>query len=151
MKPLRKKIATQIVPLVTVRRNACAIPEAVSCTSPICDMPRFSVKSPALAHTTIAKTMTSVLMRSLFSLAILERSVVSGSRRCSRHGNDGLVEIAALAHPLQALGAKCQKFRRFVVQALALVAVPQSFLHDAPNHSGPEVILIVEAVHAIHH
>jgi hypothetical protein len=70
MKPVRKKIAIQIVPLATVRRNACAIPKTVSWTAPICDIPRFSIKSPALAHTTIAKTMTSVLIRSLLSLAI---------------------------------------------------------------------------------
>ena len=36
----------------------------------MCDIPRFSIRSPALAHTTIAKTMTSVLIRSLLSLAI---------------------------------------------------------------------------------
>jgi hypothetical protein len=59
-----------MVPLVTVRRNACASPEAVNWTAPICDIPRFSSRSPALAHTTIAKTITSVLIRSLFSLAI---------------------------------------------------------------------------------
>jgi hypothetical protein len=39
----------------------------------MCAMPRLSNKSPAFAHTTIAKTMTSVLIRSLFSLAILGR------------------------------------------------------------------------------
>src|SRR6267378_4079843 len=128
MNPLRKKIAIQIVPLATVRRKACASPEAVSWTAPICDMPRFSIRSPALAHTTMAKTMTSVLTRSLLSLAILWRLVVSGSRRRSGDGYHGLVEIAALAHPLQALGAELQKFRRFVVQAFPLVAVPQRFL-----------------------
>jgi hypothetical protein len=61
----------QIVPLVTVSQNACANPAPVSCTAPISDIPRFSSKSPALAHTTIAKTMTSVLILSLLSLAIL--------------------------------------------------------------------------------
>src|SRR6266849_3535575 len=151
MKPVRKKIAIQIVPLATVSRKACASPEGVRRTAPICDMPRFSIRSPALAHTTIAKTMTSVLIRSLLSLAILRRLVVSGSCRRPRHGNDGFVEVAALAHPLQALGPKCQKFRRFVVQAFPLVAIPQRFLHDAPDNLGPEVILIVKAVHARHH
>src|ERR1700686_1416251 len=151
MKPLRKKIATQIVPLATVRRNACASPEAVSWTSPICDIPRFSIKSPALAHTTIAKTMTSVLIRSLLSLAISRGLVVSGSRRRPRHGNHGLVVIAALACPLQALRAQRQELPCFVVQALPFVAVPERFLHDTPRDPGPEVILIIEAVHTPRH
>jgi hypothetical protein len=71
MNPVRKKMPTQIVSFVTVSRNAWASPEAVSWTAPICDMPRFNIKSPALAHTTIAKTITSVLIRNLLSLAIL--------------------------------------------------------------------------------
>src|SRR5260370_3836848 len=146
MKPVRKKIAIQIVPLATVRRKACATRESGRRTATICDIPRFSIRSPALAHTTIAKTMTSVLIRSLLSLAILRRLVVSGSCRCPRHGNDGFVEVAALAHPLQALGAKCQKFRRFVVQAFPLVAIPQGFLHDAPDNLRPVVIIILKSI-----
>src|SRR5712692_8425478 len=141
----------QIAQLVTVSPNACASPVAVSWTAPICDIPRFSIRSPALAHITIAKTMTSVLIRSLLSLAILRGSVVSGSRGRPRHGYHGLVEIAALAHPLQALRAQLQEFRGFVVQAFPLVAVPERFLHDAPDNFRPEIILIVEAVHACHH
>src|SRR5258707_8585490 len=132
MKPVRKKIAIQIVPLATVRRKACASPEGERRTAPICDMPRFSIRSPALAHTTIAKTMTSVLIRSLLSLAILRGLVVSGSRRRFRHGDHRLlVVLAALACPLEALGAQLQEFRSFGVQALALMAVPERFLHDA--------------------
>src|SRR6267143_2750600 len=115
MKPVRKKIAIQIVPLATVRRKACASPEGVRRTAPICDMPRFSIRSPALAHTTIAKTMTSVLIRSLLSLAIWRGLIVAGSGRRSRHGNHGLVVIAALACPLQAFRAQLQELRCFVV------------------------------------
>src|SRR5712671_2399326 len=151
MKPVRKRIPTQIVPFIAVSRKACAIPEAVSCTAPICDIPRFSIKSPALAHTTIAKTMTSVLIRTLLSLAISRGLVVSGSRRRPRHGNHGFVVIAALACPLQALRSQRQELPCLVVQTLPLVAVPECFLHDAPRDSGPEVILIIEAVHAPHH
>src|SRR6266478_9979283 len=128
MKPVRKNIPTQIVPFVTVSRKACASPEAVNWTAPICDIPRFSIRSPALAHTTIAKTMTSVLIRTLLSLAISRGLVVSGSRR--RLGNHGLVVIAALACPLQALRAQRQELPCFVVQAPPLVAVPERFLHD---------------------
>src|SRR6266481_1078548 len=107
MKPVRKNIPTQIVPFVTVSRKASASPEAVSCTAPICDIPRFSIRSPALAHTTIAKTMTSVLIRTLLSLAISRGLVVSGSRRRFRHGDHRLLVIlAALASPLEALGAQ---------------------------------------------
>src|SRR5260370_23863685 len=125
MKPVRKKIPTQIVPFVTVSRNACASPEGVSWTAPICDMPCFSIRSPALAHTTIAETITSVLIRSLFSLAILLGLVVSRSRSRPRHGNHGLVVIfAALAHPLQALRAQLQEFGGFAVQTLPFVAIP---------------------------
>src|SRR5467141_3243509 len=148
MKPVRKNIPTQIVPFVTVSRKACASPEAVNWTAPICDIPRFSIRSPALAHTTIAKTMTSVLIRTLLSLAISRGLVVSGSRRRPRHGNHGFVVIPALACPLQALRSQRQELPCFVVQALPLVAVPERFLHDAPRDSGPEVILIIEAVHA---
>src|ERR1700739_2162422 len=103
MKPVRKRIATQIVSLATVSRNARVSPAAVRWTAPICDIPRLSIRSPALAHTTIAKTMTSVLIRSLLSLAIFRGLVVPGSRRRLRHGNHGLLVIlAALARPFQA-------------------------------------------------
>src|SRR5438309_11452229 len=126
MKPVRKNIPAQIVPFVKVSRNACVSPEAVSWTAPICDIPRFNIRSPALAHTTIAKTMTSVLIRSLLSLAILRGLVVSGSRRRFRHGNHRLLVIfAALTRPSQALGAQLQEFRGFRIQTLALMAVPQ--------------------------
>src|SRR6266851_621492 len=152
MKPVRKNIPTQIVPFIAVSRKACASPEAVIWTAPICDIPRFSIRSPALAHTTIAKTMTSVLIRSLLSLAILRGLVVSGSRRRFRHGNHRLLVIlAALARPFQALRAQLQEFRGFGIQALALVAVPERFLHDAPYHFGTEVIFIIKAVHTAHH
>src|SRR5260370_41177785 len=148
MKPVRKKIAIQIVPLATVSWKACASPEGVRRTAPICDMPRFSIRSPALAHTTIAKTMTSVLIRSLLSLAILRRLVVSGSGRRFRHGNHRLLVIfATLTRPFQALRAQLQKFRGFRIQALALVAVPYCSFDDALNNLGPERIFIVEAVH----
>ncbi len=66
---------SQMVGFVTVSRNACAKPLAVNSTAPIVDMPRFSRRSPALAHTTIAKTMTSV-----FTLSLLSRPIVSASR-----------------------------------------------------------------------
>src|SRR5260370_2600623 len=151
MKPVRKNIPTQIVTYIAASRKACASPEAVIWTAPICDIPRFSIRSPALAHTTIAKTMTSVLIRSLLSLAISRGLVVSGSRRRPRHGNHGLVVIAALACSLQALRAQRQEFPCFVVQALPFVAVPERLLHDAPGDPGPEVILIIETVHAPHH
>src|SRR5712664_3888021 len=151
MNRFRKKIPSQIVPFVTVSRKACASPGAVSWTAPICDIPRFSIRSPALAHTTIAKTMTSVLIRSLLSLAIVRCLVVSGSRRRPRHGNHGLLVIAALASPFQALRAQLQKLRCFMVQAFPLVAVPERFLYDAPHDLGPEVILIIEAVYTRHH
>src|SRR4029077_7152166 len=152
MKPVRKKIPTQIVPLVTVSRNACSSPEAVSCTAPICDIPRFSIKSPALAHTTISKTMIRALIRSLFSLAIFRMLVVSGSGGRSRHGNHGFGEIvAALTSPLQALRAQLQEFRGFCVEALAFVAVPQRFLYDAPRDPRSEIIFVVKAIHAGHH
>src|SRR5437016_8890550 len=105
MKPVRKNIPTQIVPFVTVRRNASESPEAVSWTAPISDIPRFSIRSPALAHTTIAKTIASVLIRSLVSLAILRGLVVPGSRGRAGDGDHGLVEVPALLHPLQTLGA----------------------------------------------
>src|SRR6266478_1090596 len=139
MKPVRKKIPTQIVPFVTVRRNACASPEAVSWTAPICDMPCFSIRSPALAHNTIAKTISSVLIRSLFSLAILRGLVVSRCRSRPRHGTHGLVVIlAALAHPLEALRAQLQEFGRIGIQSFPDAAIPGRDLLDAPTELGPE-------------
>src|SRR6266849_10149963 len=116
MKSVRKRIPTQMVPFVTVSRNACGSPEAVSWTAPICDIPRFSIRSPALAHITIAKTITSVLILSLRSLAIFCGLVVSGNRSCLRHGDHGLVVVlAALAGPLQSLRAQRQEFRRLMI------------------------------------
>src|SRR5881394_2856690 len=116
-------MATQIVPLVIVCRKACEIPCAVSSTAPICAIPRFSNKSPAFAHTTMAKTMTSVLNRSLFSLGILGELIVSGGRTWSGDRNHGLIVfLAALAHPFQALCAQLQELRSFGVQPFPLEA-----------------------------
>src|SRR6266850_5982543 len=152
MKPVRKKIPIQIVPLVTVSRNACSNPAPVNCTAPFCVIPRFSSKSPALAHTTIAKTRTSVLILSLLSVAIYVNLVVRRSGGCLWHGNYGfLVILAALACPLQPLRPQFEEFRCFVIQPLTFVAVPQGFFHNAPHDFGAEVILIVKAVDTGHH
>src|SRR6266581_2257555 len=145
-------MASQMVPLVTVSGKACAIPLAVNSTAPIRSMPRLSNKSPAFAHTTMAKTMTSVLNRSRFSLGILGELIVSESRTRSGNGNHGLaIFLAALARPLQAFRAQLQKLRRFGVQPLPLVAVPKRLFHDAPDYTRPEVVFIIEAVHPGHH
>src|SRR5258708_5402975 len=145
-------MASQMVPLVTVSGKACAIPLAVNSTAPIRSMPRLSNKSPAFAHTTMAKTMTSVLNRSRFSLGILGELIVSESRTRSGNGNHGLaIFLAALARPLQAFRAQLQKLRRFGVQPLPLVAVPKRLFHDAPDHPRPEVVFIIETVHPGHH
>src|SRR5215831_11976681 len=99
---MRKKIASQMVGLVTVRRKACTIPWAVSSTAPIRDILRFSSRFFTFAHTT--KTMTSVLIRSLCSLGILRKLIVSGGRARAGYGNHGFVIfLAALAHPVEAL------------------------------------------------
>src|SRR6267378_587457 len=149
-------IPTQIVALVTVMRKACASPLAETSTAPIVVIPRFSIRSPTLAHTTIARTMTSVLIRSLVWLAInkyLGRASLVVARRWSgaRHGNNRLIDVAALPHPLQTFRAQFQEAGRFVIQALAFVAVPQRFAHDAPRDLRPEVVIVIEAVHAVHH
>src|SRR5256884_5389320 len=70
----------------------------------------------------------------LFPYTTLFRSV-SGSRRRPRHGNHGLVVIAALACPLQALRSQRQELPCFVVQALPLVAVPERFLRSEEHTS----------------
>src|SRR5215470_8248213 len=141
-----------MVPLVIVKRKACAIPCAVSSTAPIWAMPRFNSRSPTFAHTTMAKTMTSVLTRSLLSLAIWEGLIVSGSGRCSGDGNHWFVVfLAAFTHPFQALSAQLEELRCFRVQAFSLVAIPQSIFHNAPNDSGAEIVFIVEAVYPGHH
>src|SRR5258708_1810324 len=155
MNPIRKMIPTQIVALVTVIRKACASPLAEISTAPIVVIPRFSIRSPTLAHTTIARTMTSVLIRSLVWLAInkyLGRSSLVVARRWSgaRHGNNRLIHIAALPHPLQTFRAQFQEAGRFVIQTLAFVAVPQRFAHDAPRDFRPEVITRIEPSHPIH-
>src|SRR6266403_5364340 len=142
----------QIVPLVTVSRKAWATPAPVNCTAPFCDIPRFSIKSPALAHTTIAKTRTSVLILSLLSLAIFLNLVVRrGGGRLWDGDHRLLVILAALARPLQPFSAQLQEFRRFVIQPLPFIAVPQRFLHDAPHDLGAEVIIIVKLVDPGHH
>src|SRR5438094_6839378 len=149
---MRKKMASQMVALVTVRRKAWAIPCSVNSTGPICAIPRFNSRSPTFAHTTMAKTMTSVLICSLLSLGILGKLIVSGSRTRAGYGNHGLVVfLAAFARPLQAFCAELQKFRRFGVQPFAFMAVPQSLFDDAPDDSRPEIVFVVEAVHPAHH
>src|ERR1700674_746797 len=149
MKPVRKKMPVQIVPFVTVSTNACWIPPSVSSTAPIRIMPRFSIRSPTLAHTTIVRTMTSVLIRSLCSLDMYCGLVVSGSGGGLRHGNHRLFQFAAaFSRPLPALRAQFEEGSRFLIEALALVAVPQRFAHDAPDDPRPEIIFVVEAVHA---
>src|SRR5271155_2290388 len=152
MNPVRKKIPSHSVPLLSVMRKAWTIPGALNSTAPICSIARFSIRSPALAHTTITHTMTSVLIRSLASVAILSKVlIVPGSRRRLRHGNHGLRRVSALPHPLPTLRAQLQEARSLVIEPLALVAVPQRFTHDAPHHARPEVILIVKTVHPAHH
>src|SRR5690349_21862975 len=107
MNPTRKKIASQIVALVTVSRKACPIPCAVNATAPTWAIPLLSSRSPTLAHATMAKTMTSVLIRSLLSLGIFGKLVVSGNRARAGYGNHGLVVfLAAFTRPLQALCAE---------------------------------------------
>src|SRR5438552_12247822 len=131
--PIRKRIPIQIVGFVTVSQNACPSELGETFTTPICVIPRFSIRSPALAHTTIARTMTSVLIRSLRSLAMsiyfVVRLVVARNRRSPRHGDNRLVDIAALPYPLPTFRAQLQKACRLVVQALPVVAVPQPFTH----------------------
>src|SRR5260370_4921880 len=151
MNPVRKKIPTHIVPCVIVERRACCTPTGEISTAPICVMPRFSIRSPTLAHTTIARTMTSVLIRIRNSCPILRELIVSGSGRRPWHGDHRLLDIAALAYPLPTLRAQLQEVHRFVIQPLAFVAVPKRFAHDAPDHPGPEVVFVVETVHARHH
>src|SRR5580704_18714921 len=152
MNPQRKNMPTHNVPLVTVILNACASPGRDSSTAPIRSMARFSIKSPALAQTTITHTMTRVFIRSLPSVAILSKVlIVSGRRRRLRHGNHGLRRVAALPYPLQTFGAQLQKAGSFLIEPLALVPVPQGFLYDAPRHTWPEVVLIIKTVHAVHH
>src|SRR5215472_2107774 len=109
MKPVRKKMPIQMAPFSTVRRKACDKPVGETCTAPICDIPRFSIRSPTLAHTTIAKTIISVLMRNRRSVAIGERSVVAGSGRNFGNRDHRFVDVAALADPLPALGAKLEE------------------------------------------
>src|SRR5271169_5572736 len=133
MNPVRKIIPIQMLSLDTVRENARVNPASDGCTSPMRDMPCFSIKSPVFAHTTISKTMNKVLMRSRRSCVILRRLVVSGSRRRRRNGNHGFGGIATRTRPLPTLCAQLQERVGFVVQALALVIVPQCFLHDAPH------------------
>src|ERR1700732_2912365 len=140
-----------MVPLVMVKRRACHRPAGEIWTAPIFIMPRFSIRSPTLAHTTIVRIMTKVLIRSRRSCLMWRKLIVSGSGGGPRHGDHGLLGVAALAHPLPALGAQLQEIDGFVIQALALIAVPQRFAHNAPNHPRPEIIFVVEAVHAGHH
>src|SRR4029077_2733839 len=134
MKPIRKTIPIQMIGFVTVSQNACFSALAEIATAPICVIPRFNIRSPTLAHTTIARTIISVLIRSLFSLAIDEflRRIqyLVAARSRAGNGHNRLVNVAALAYPLQSLGAQFQEASRLMVQALALVAVPQRLPHN---------------------
>src|SRR6202030_2832443 len=133
MNPVRKKIPIQMVPLVMVKRRACHRPAGEIWTAPICIMPRFSIRSPTLAHTTIVRIMTKVLIRIRRSCLMSRKLIVSGSGGSPRHGDHRLLAVAALAYPLPALGAQLQEIDSFVIQPLAFIAVPQRFAHDAPD------------------
>src|ERR1700722_1156193 len=67
---MRKRMASQMVGLVTVARNACWRPEAVRGTLPIRVMPRLRKRSPALAHATMMRIMKKVLRRRRWSRCI---------------------------------------------------------------------------------
>ena len=56
-------MAIQMVALVTVSRKACSRPATESGTAPIWVMPRFSIRSPALAQATIIRIIAKVLIR----------------------------------------------------------------------------------------
>src|SRR5437016_14389969 len=113
---MRKKMASQMVALVTVRRKAWAIPCSVNSTGPICAIPRFNSRSPTFAHTTMAKTMTSVLICSLLSLGILGKLIDYGSRTRAWYENHGIVVfLTVFARPMHAVCAEPHKFRHFGV------------------------------------
>src|ERR1700744_5277300 len=67
---MRKRIASQIVPLVTVAKKACWRPAAVRGTLPIWVMPRLSMRSPALAQVTITRIMRKVFTLRRWSCCI---------------------------------------------------------------------------------
>src|ERR1044071_1386307 len=70
MKPSKNAIPIQILAFVSVSRNACSSPAGDKSTAPISVIPRFMVKSPIFAHTTSARTISRVLIRSFRSLPI---------------------------------------------------------------------------------
>src|SRR6266566_7330870 len=136
-----------------VNRKARVSPEKLSWTTPIWFIPCLSKRSPVLAHRTIAKTITRVLKRNLRSCPILCCLVVRGNGPRLRDGDQRLLlwRALALARPLQTLRAQLQEVHRLVIEALALVFVPQGFAHDAPDDARPKIILIVKLIDASHH
>jgi hypothetical protein len=70
MNPMRNTIANQMVPVVIAEWKACKSPVRDKVTGPTCIIPRLSKESPVVAHTTMAKTITSVFTRSFRSLDI---------------------------------------------------------------------------------
>src|SRR5271165_1552068 len=144
-------MASQIVPFCTVERRACFRPSREMWTAPIWVIPRFSRRSPTLAHTTINKTMHRVLNLNLCSCDILSELVVSAGGRGPGHRHHRLRRIATATRPLNSLRPKFQELHGFVVEALAFVAIPEGFADDAPGDAGAEIILVIETAHARHH
>src|SRR5689334_779985 len=109
---------------------------------------RFSL---AIASLVFRLARTSVRAVSSFFLEFVSRSLVVARCWRGRHADHGLFRVAALPYPLPAFRAQLQEARRLVVQALSFMAVPERFAHNAPHHFWPEIIFVVEAVHARHH
>src|SRR5437868_6764953 len=78
-----------------------------------------------------------------------ERLVVAG--RGTGDGYHCFLLVAAFTHPLPAFGAELQERSGLVVEALALVRIPERVLDDAPHNFRAEVVLVVKAIHAAHH
>src|SRR5260370_35594997 len=97
-----------MVPLVTVKRRAWRKPAAEISTAPILVMPRFRSRSPVLAHTTMARIMTRVLIRIRNSCPMRRKLIVSGVRWRRRHGDHGLIDVSGFTPQLPALAASLQ-------------------------------------------
>src|SRR5579871_947440 len=107
---------------------------------PMSFIPRERVRSPQAANTT-----TPARTRYLRQLTIgLERRL-SGFH--SGLGRRNVLLFALLLHDSIARGTQFQESTRFTVEALALVSIKDSFLDDAEDRLGAEVVLVVEAVH----
>src|SRR5215813_11346482 len=124
-------------PMIHGSRNAAiSVCRRVRETAPISFMPRESIESPIAANT--ATPASTRYLRNV--------TVNLGFGRFRRG-----CRLVFLPHPLVAHGSSLQESFCFLVKTLPFGTVESCLAQDTERGLGPEIVLIVEAMHHFHH